>query len=602
MKQDQCGLRYLLILVHQIRRWTALYWCGLLLWAMPVAAAPTPTLTLKPIVLSDQATLIDAASLGQAWVDTTGKASFEQVKAMALAKDPRFAPAQSVKRYQLGSEGVLWRHLTLQAAPHSKDEWLIEVPLPLIDSVTLYQKNSSGQWVQQSAGDTIAVSQWPQAGRYPHFYLQLESAEPAEFFLRVKHISSFKLPLRLIDDNAYHYQAEYKYMLHGIVLGMFVLLCLACLGQYWLYRDADYAWYAAYGLLISATIAAYSGIAAVAIWPHNGWWSDASRGFFALGAASAACYVVRRVSQVSKYSKLPHHALGLFSGLGALLAIAYLLIPRTTGSYLVGVYVPLAVLMIICTSIVIHRYGDPVGRWLLAAHLPLAYATILTLAVYFGLADYNWMSQYIGVIALALEVPLTMVALNMRTRERHSAQVRLDDAQSFDPLTGVVSSVHFHRRKRDVIANFIEHPKEDAAVLYFELANYEIIKATKGYEVAEACLLHSVSLLRSIAGEDCSIGRIDQARFGLLKESAHVREQASKMAVRIIADGLIPHQYGNHTAVLKFHVAGIVLSEICMEAQEMDAALCALLDSMSPGTKRHLRFIEGVETLPVSDA
>ena len=51
--------------------------------------------------------------------------------------------------------------------------------MPVLDSVTVYQQDAKGQWLGQTAGDTLAVAAWPEPGRYPHFRLDLPPGEVA---------------------------------------------------------------------------------------------------------------------------------------------------------------------------------------------------------------------------------------------------------------------------------------------------------------------------------------------------------------------------------------------------------------------------------------
>jgi two-component system, sensor histidine kinase LadS len=548
---------------------------------------------VEAIVLHDASPTIDASGRGRLWVDPRGTATIAQVSALAQAGQNEFGLLAPGETIDLGPDKVLWLHYRISADLSVAKEWILEVPLPLIDSVMLFQRDSEGKWKSQAAGDTIAVSRWPQPGRYPHFYLDLVAGQTQDYFLRIDHITPVRIPVRLLSDAEYHKRAEFKFLLLGMVLGVLALLVLTCLGQFWVYRDTNYAWYAMYGLTVSLAVAAYAGVAASLLWPDNGWWSDVSRGFFALVATGAACAVVRKVSRIGlRFRQLDQLMLAL-SAAGFGLALLFVLVPRLYGWHMVGLYIPVSVLAMLVTSSLTWRWGDVVGLWLLAAHVPLGVATVLNAFVFMGWIGSSWLTQYVAVIAILLEVPLSMIALNVRSRDRHSALIRELEAKSQDALTGLMVASEFRTRQQLAVANFKLTQDINSAIVYFELANYELIKNSLGYEAAERCLLRSVNTLRRFIDNDCdTASRIGVARFGLIMEGGVSRGDVSAVAVRVIANGLIGSLYGTSEVTLHFHVAAVLLNEVLLDAGEIDYALDRTLANMQPMSHRQLRFLD----------
>jgi two-component system, sensor histidine kinase LadS len=549
------------------------------------------------ITLNDKAAAIDAKFSGFAWVDATGKMGVSQIREKVRLGTLPFVPATNTT-YRLGSDGALWLHYRLHSAPGSKQEWLIEVPMPMIDSVTLYQAQAGGGWQAQTAGDTVAQSQWPQPGRYPHFYLNTEAGETRDVFLRVQHATPFSMPVRLASDQQYHQNSELKSLLFGLALGVLLLMCIICLAQYWLYRNVDYAWYAFYSLLIARALAGYSGLAAVYLWPESGWWSDTSRGFYALLSVSVAMMLVRRVTRIGRYSRIFNAWMQRFACLGLMLTAIFVIVPRQHGAYMLGIYVPLASLAMMTASAWVWYKRERAGAWLVAAHIPLMMATLLTLAVYYGWIFGNGFIHYAAVVAIMAEAPLMLIALNIQSRERDSAQIRSQEGSRFDALTGVSAAKQFQLRLHHVINTFKINPEQGAAIAYFDLINYERIKLTRGFAVAEESLLHSVNLLSGMVNPKDTISRIGSTRFGVIFYGIKNRAAVSETAVRVITDGLIERPGDDNKVSLHFHVAAVVLNEFSLEPDEVDAALSKLLKSMRPSTHRQLRFL-GINSQPI---
>lgn len=547
-----------------------------------------------PLIISDRITSINVASLGRIWIDETGTATINQVAEMAHRPEGGgFLPQHADTAYKLGSNKALWMHYRITAAPPAAHEWLFEVPLPLIDTVTFFQRDAAGKWTSRSAGDTIAVSQWPQAGRYPHFYFNLPESETRDFFLRIKHLSPVRIPLRLSTDARYHDRAEFKNLIFGMVLGVFGLLVLTCAAQSWIYRDSHYTWYALYGVLVALAIAAYSGIAASLLWPDSGWWSDTSRGFFAITATAASCAVVRKISRIrSHFPRLDQAMMALSAG-GVGLAVIFVALPRSIGLNLVGLFIPVTVATLLTASFLTARTGDPVGKLLLAAHVPLALATSLTALAFIGVIAASWFTQYAAVIAILIEVPLSLVALNIRSRNRHSAMIHRQDAATRDALTGLMTASLFEKELELAVAAAKLNRHLSPAVVYFDFCNYEHIKHALGFEIAEQSLLRSVSALHeAVDQEGANVSRIGPARFAMILKNGATRASISEIAVRVITNGLLAHRYGQHTVTLRFHVAAALFQDHALDARGLVNSLNATLISMLPGTHRQLRFVE----------
>jgi len=215
----------------------------------------------------------------------------------------------------------------------------------------------------------------------------------------------------------------------------------------------------------------------------------------------------------------------------------------------------------------------------------------------FGWVPVSFGTQYAVVAAMALEVPLLLIALSLRSRERHGAQIRELALSSQDALTGLLAPHLFHDRLRQVVARY-KRDKEDAAVVFIDLVNYARIKDFHGSAIAEQSLLRSVIKLRRLLRDVDTVSRVGEARFGLILEGIDSRLAVTDRAARLIAAGLMPLQGLKPDVTLQFHVASVVLCERTMEAQELSDALDELLGKMSSRTRRPIRFLEPEVTQP----
>jgi diguanylate cyclase (GGDEF)-like protein len=245
------------------------------------------------------------------------------------------------------------------------------------------------------------------------------------------------------------------------------------------------------------------------------------------------------------------------------------------------------------------RRADVVGAWVLVAYAPFALAVGLAIVRLFGWLPVSFGTQYAVVAALALQVPLLLVALNIRSRERHGAQIRELALSSQDALTGLLAPHLFHDRLRQVVARY-KRDKGNAAVVLIDLMNYPRIKAYYGSAVAEQSLLRCVIKLRRLLRDVDTVSRIGEARFGLILEGVGSRIAVTDRAARLIAAGLMPLQGLKPDVTLQFHIAAVLLEERVSDAPELVEALGELLGKMSSRTRRPIRFLEPEVTLPAS--
>lgn len=232
---------------------------------------------------------------------------------------------------------------------------------------------------------------------------------------------------------------------------------------------------------------------------------------------------------------------------------------------------------------------------MLAAYLPLAAAVGLTLIQALGWLPASFGMQYAVVVSSAIEVPLLLVALTLRSRERHGAQIRELALSTQDALTGLLAPHLFMDRLQQVIARY-RRDHEDAAVVYIDLVNYARIKSLHGASVAEQSLLRSVIKLRRLLRDVDTVSRVSEARFGLILEGVASRASVTDRAARLIASGLMPLKGLKPEVTLQFHMAAVLLHERLHDAHTLASALDELLGSMSPRTRRPIRFLEPEDT------
>jgi len=557
------------------------------------ASQAQPVLALS----DDNPVILDARMGSLMWIDAGGQATIEQI-AGGRKTDAVFVPPAPDTVHSLGPQAALWLHYRFARSSNSRQDWLLTFPLPLLDQATVYQQGPKGAWTSQTAGDTLAVSSWPEPGRYGQFELYLPDDGVHDVYVRIQHQTEVSIPVQVSTRSRLAQRLQLEYLGIGVVFGALVLLIIACAVQSWVYRDKAYGWYAVYASIMALVVAAWTGVAGHLLWSNFSAWNNMAQGCLAILGGGSALLVVHHLCGAGSRHRWFERLAYWTGAAGVPLSLAYLVLDRGLGVRLISVYLVAVVVMGISRAFMTWRRQDVVGFWVLAAFVPLGLVTLLTVTSVLGMFSVLWLSQYGLMAALAIEVPLLLVALNMRSRERHAVQAREQAMSSQDALTGLLAAHLFHDRFKQVVGRAQRH-KEPAAVVYIELVNYRYIKKTWGTAVAEQSLLRSVIKLRRILRDVNTVGRIDEARFGLILEGVSSRAPVTDLAARLIAAGLMPLKGLKPEVVLQFHVAGVLFSERLGSHEEISAALADLLHSMAARTRRPIRFLEPESTHPM---
>ena len=578
----------------------------ILFFASALSSVGVSAQTLPPLIsLSGPSVQVQAEGLE--WLDTTGKATINAVSAASSVAGGLFTPFQASAMRRLKPDEALWLKLrvleaqTTTAIGHQGDHdvthhWILELPLAFLDEVTLYQLRSDGTWMAQEAGDTVAVNRWPEPGRHPFFRVTLPHDSEKLFYLRIRHQTPAVIPLRFVNEARHTSEVQLDYLFLGAACGALILLIAATLVQAWLYKDRAYALYALYSSLMMLAVAAYGGLAAQLLWPGSGWLADRAQGVLAILAVGASVLFVRSIAALDLRVPWLDRVMVGVSYASPLAVVVFLSLPKPLGALLVAAYFAAGLLVVPTVGALVKFRGDRVGLWLLLAYVPLGVSVLMLLVRLLGISNTAWFDQYGFVASMAIQVPLLLVALNIRSRERHVSEARSQALSSQDALTGLLTSILFHDRLRQLIAR-CKRDKESAAVVFIDLVNYQRIKQLHGTPVAEQSVLRSVIKLRRILRDVDTLSRIDEARFGLVLEGTRSRQAITERASRLIAAGLMPLPGLKPEVILQFHVAAAFLHDRVMTAEGLYKELGALLGSMSPRTRRPIRFLEPVDTL-----
>lgn len=561
-----------------------------LLGGVAASAGATPP---APLVLTAQATSLELQGEVLSWMEGGNGASVEQV----AAQPGVFLAQPALHRHDLQSTTTLWLRLRLVRQADAPVQWTLNIPLPFVDEVQLFQRDDSGQWQRQQAGDTLPQSEWSLRGPYPDFILNLPNTLEHEVFLRVRNFKHLSIPIRLASWDARAFQRLQEFVVLGLLLGVLVVLVLLSLLRYAEHRNRSDLGAAAFSSLVLLTTAQINGVLNMLVWPQWPGLGNYAYSVLPVLAVGASLLFVRMLYAISTHFSRYDRFL---RGIGVLTLVSSLTyaIDRSAADRVGALVLLVATTTGLIATFLSWRGNSRVWYWLMAAYIPQYLCLLRMMFEALGWLPIWWEMRYLMTLSVALSVPVLVYALSRITRDRKELEMRARHLPTQDALTGLLTREAFVKELESAFDRVIDQ-REAVALVVVRVVNYEHIRKGLGDQVAENSLLRAVVKLHRILRDVDPAGRVGAGEFGLILDGMMTRQALTERMVQLIGSGLIPLPGLHPPITLQFHAACLLLHEHPLAPQEAIQGLQALLAGMSNHTRRPIRFLEAPQTMPV---
>jgi two-component system, sensor histidine kinase LadS len=469
----------------------------------------------------------------EAWLDRTGTAGFDA--AHAAFESGLGQSAQSDQKEPLTRGDALWLQLHLPEVGAPTDA-VLAVPYAGIDRVELFRRDAQGVWQHSISGDSVPVSRWPVRYLYPVFDVELHPGAGELVYMRVQHDYPIAVKWVLWDVASFNESSKLWHLALGACGGLMLLVIVLCLAHAVSWRDPIHFTYAVHVMLVAFSLAALTGIAGEYLWPDNAWWNDAACLAFPIAALGWMGMFARELVAERGKRKVSWLLLG-HAIVSFVLVILFLALGReamfaTTNGYgLVG-------LLLLFGVLVWYSIRRPqVGLWVVAGMGTLIASAVFPVLRNLGLVPVTFVTQYGPQVGGVFEVPLVLVGLYFRSRERRDNRMRMDHLSHTDPLTGVAN----HRVLVECIDRLLRRARKDATlggVLRIHVLNLASIRGEYGREAAEAAIVRAAECVTLEAAENDLVAREQGGDLVLVLDGKVTRAQATEAARDIIARGL----------------------------------------------------------------
>jgi GGDEF domain-containing protein len=470
---------------------------------------------------------------GQYWIDANGTASLDAARAAFDAGQGRTASPTQIMPF--GGPLAIWYRLQLPAVT-APARAVFTVPFGGMDSVELFRSEGANGWRGQRAGGRMAVNAWPVRYLYPAFAFTLQPGETQATYMRIQHSHPIGVSWVLRDERSFSESAKVWYMALGAYAGFMVLVVLLSIANAFSWRDPIHLYYAVQVVLVGLGIMSLTGIAGEYLWPNNAWWNDKSS--VVLSAASLGWMglflrelIAERGRRWLSWALLVHVAIC------ALIVAGFLVFERDVFFKLPSAYGMLALALMLALLTWFSLRRPKVGLWVLAGMSALTAGSLFVLFRNLDWLPVNFATQYGPQIGGALEIPLMLIGLYFRSRERRDNRVRLEALAHTDPLTGVGNHHVLVERLQHLLGRGRRGPFP-GAVLQVHVGNLDAIRDEYGREAAEAAMVRAAECVTLEAKEGDTVAREQGGDVVLLLEGQLSRAEAAEAGRNIIARGL----------------------------------------------------------------
>ena len=574
-------------------RIACLFLSALLLWVPAHAAMPPLG---EPTIVRNSQPSQYLSGTSKIWYEPGREASVEKAFWSAQWQDhTRGSP------FFLNAENSVWILLHVARAPGESGDWMLDIPVPFIDAISVFQRDATGRWTEQIAGDSLAHGQWSHQSLTPTFRLRLADDHPSPVVLRVRNYSTADIPIRLSRDDA-HAEREFRELLAlGSMIGLLLTFAVLSFVRHLEYRyPSDFA-AMVYTLLVAVTVAQVNGVLGATLFQSLPVMANNFNKVVASIAVGGSLIYMRELYALSIHFHRFDRLMAWTGWFAVVFAVTILVLRPDNSVPLESMVYLTATAMTLIAAFLSWRAGSSIWHWIMLATVPQGLCIVWLAMENLGLVLPRWEIRYLTSLFIAISVPVLAYALSLITRDRKDRIQRARQLDTQDALTGLLNRTAFERELHKAMER-VQKGQAPVAMALVQLANHQQIVETYGPAIGEQCELRAVVKLHRVLRDVDPAGRLGTATFALLLEGLRSREQLNSRMVKLLASGLTPQPGLQPPVLLQFHAACVLLHEQHLDASQVIIELSSLMADIRPGTRRPIRFIEAVKTQPVESS
>ena len=530
------------------------------------------------------------------WVATAKGTIATPDQFIAMPDAWRFQPYTASTVLPTSDRQEVWARFTLPVTVN-REVWFVRMARASIVKVSFFSLNASGQWQVQSAGESIAPSQWALRTRSPSFEAQSSSRGEQTYYLRFEHRSAITERPMLITPIEYIDGASRVGILIGMLGGMFGLLFILCVAAYGITRNTVFLWFGSFVVALMFSQATLIGFGGWRMWPNSahlnqvmGWVS----GCMALAAGTWFCAKASyaKDSHIWIYRLLGTLALGSLL-VGLLAAVKVDVFSREMRN----AWAALVTVLVIGSLAWMALRGQLWNALLLVGLVPISLTTMARLAYNLGWVPQVEFAQTAGIFSAILGLLWLMLALVWRSRTSLLSTELAAALNNYDAVTGLIQERVAKVRLPQMLLR-ATRLKLGCGVIMLRWINYQQLMGSVSPEKQIAMLRQLGQVLNRSARDIDTAARCDDGYYMILVEGPISRNALSLQCTQILTACIRSSDKFELPNAFNFHIAIWQANLVPCTDTEVLEALKTRLNQMSFSTKRPVQFVDAVTSDP----
>ena len=504
-----------------------------------------------------------------------------------------FLPYSEKTTLPTSASSDVWLRFTL-AATAEPQSWMIRIPSLATNKVSLYEAVTSNFWSVQSAGAAMPHNAWSRNTRTPSFEV-VTSAIEKTYFVRLENHRPLTERPEMMSQSDFADSAARAGTLLGIMLGIFVVLMLACVAAFAVARSTVFISLAGF---VAATLVYYlvqMGYGDWRVWPGNAYLNQVMPWTAPLFALAAGCWFFAQASHAKDISQLAYRLLCLL----AIFSLGLIFFKLTGASQIergvLNTWTSLVLVLVVVSMLGLSFRGVRGNVWLLGGLIPIATAGVLGLAPHYGWATKIELMQTVGVFLAMFGLAWLFVAVVWRCRTALLSSELATALNESDATSGLIQA-HVALTRLPQMLRRATRLKLGCGVIMLRWLNYPQVNTAAGLEKQNDMLKHLGHLLNRVARDIDTAARLDDSHFLIMVEGPVSRSTLSLLSTQILTACMRASEKFGEPNPFTFHVAIWQATLMPTSADEVMEALKTRLNQMSYGTKRPVQFVDAASS------
>lgn len=277
------------------------------------------------------------------------------------------------------SNSAFWASIDVENHFSSDQTWLVKMKFPGTDRFDFYYQDAQGNWIEKSAGDTLAFEERDIKHHLLVFRFPVLASQPQTLYFRIQSKGSIQLPIYLTSLADFQMDSQNEYFWIGLYYGLIALIALYSLFIWFTSKDQTYLYFLFF--LVSGWLFSFSfqGLSFQYLWPDSPYWANRSiHSLIGLASASGLMFV-RTFIELKIYQRKLDDYLRIAVYVALAYAAASLILPYGVLVFLMNAITAINIVLLSIATWVVAKQGYRPAQFFLAAWSVLALGLFIEL-------------------------------------------------------------------------------------------------------------------------------------------------------------------------------------------------------------------------------